>query len=148
MRETDANETSSELGSAFGGTLVGMFQLRIPYADPLINLAIFLPIVSVDLGYHDGWYALKSPRKVSPVSSEDVLLKIEFLDLGDSVYSCITITLTFFLFITTHSSVSLFQIPSALSCKTCNVLSSLICSVGGAGIEVVAIAGTMGQSRG
>ena len=30
MREADANETSSELGSAFGGLLVGLFQLRIP----------------------------------------------------------------------------------------------------------------------
>ena len=30
MRETDANETSGELGSVFGGTLVGLSQLRIP----------------------------------------------------------------------------------------------------------------------
>ena len=30
MREADANETSGELGSAFGGTLVGLSQLRIP----------------------------------------------------------------------------------------------------------------------
>ena len=30
MREADANETSGELGSAFGGTLVGLAQLRIP----------------------------------------------------------------------------------------------------------------------
>ena len=30
MREVDANETSGELGSAFGGTLVGLSQLRIP----------------------------------------------------------------------------------------------------------------------
>ena len=30
MRDADANETSGELGSAFGGTLVGMSQLRIP----------------------------------------------------------------------------------------------------------------------
>ena len=30
MRDTDANETSGELGSAFGGTLVGLPQLRIP----------------------------------------------------------------------------------------------------------------------
>ena len=30
MREVDANETSVELGSAFGGTLVGLSQLRIP----------------------------------------------------------------------------------------------------------------------
>ena len=30
MRAADANETSGELGSAFGGTLVGLSQLRIP----------------------------------------------------------------------------------------------------------------------
>ena len=30
MRDADANETSDELGSAFGGTLVGLSQLRIP----------------------------------------------------------------------------------------------------------------------
>ena len=60
MRDADANETSGELGSAFGGTLVGLSQLRIP--DRLIESAIFLPLVSVDLEYHDGWCALKSPR--------------------------------------------------------------------------------------
>ena len=30
MRDADANETSGKLGSAFGGTLVGLSQLRIP----------------------------------------------------------------------------------------------------------------------
>ena len=30
MRDADANETSVELGSVFGGTLVGRSQLRIP----------------------------------------------------------------------------------------------------------------------
>ena len=30
MREADANETSIDLGSAFGGTLVGLSQLIIP----------------------------------------------------------------------------------------------------------------------
>ena len=30
MREEDANETSGELGSEFGGTLVELSQLRIP----------------------------------------------------------------------------------------------------------------------
>ena len=34
MRDPDANKTSGELGSAFGGTLVGLSQLRIPYSDP------------------------------------------------------------------------------------------------------------------
>ena len=31
MRDADANETSGELGSTLGGTLVGMSQLRIPW---------------------------------------------------------------------------------------------------------------------
>ena len=30
IRDADANETSGEFGSEFGGTLVGLFQLRIP----------------------------------------------------------------------------------------------------------------------
>ena len=30
MREVDANETSGDLGSEFGGTLVGLSQLIIP----------------------------------------------------------------------------------------------------------------------
>ena len=30
MRDADANEISGELGSAFGGTLVGLSQLRMP----------------------------------------------------------------------------------------------------------------------
>ena len=29
MRDADAKETSGELGSVFGGTLVGLSQLRI-----------------------------------------------------------------------------------------------------------------------
>ena len=62
MREVDANETFGELGSAFGGTLVGLFQLSIPKFDLLIESSILFPLVSVDLEYHDGWCALKSPR--------------------------------------------------------------------------------------
>ena len=57
MRDADANEISDELGSALGGTLVGVFQLRIPWSDPLIESAIFLPLVSVDPEYQDGWCA-------------------------------------------------------------------------------------------
>ena len=30
MREADSNETSGELGSVFGGTLIWLYQLRIP----------------------------------------------------------------------------------------------------------------------
>ena len=62
MRDADANETSGKLGSALGGTLVGVYMLRMPWSDPLIESAIFLPLVSVDPEYQDGWCALKSPR--------------------------------------------------------------------------------------
>ena len=62
MRDADANETSGEFGSALGGTLVGVTQLRIPWSDPLIESAIFLPLVSVDPEYQDGWCVLKSQR--------------------------------------------------------------------------------------
>ena len=58
MRDADANETSGELGSALGVTLFGVSQLRIPWSDPLIESesAIFLPLVSVDAEYQDGWW--------------------------------------------------------------------------------------------
>ena len=62
MRHADANETSGELVSALGGTLVGVSQLRIPWWDPVIKSPILLPLVSVDPEYQDGWCALKSPR--------------------------------------------------------------------------------------
>ena len=68
MGEDDADDTSAELGSAFGGTLVVVSQLRIPLSEPFIASAILLPLVSVDLEYQDGWCALKSPRiRVSSV---------------------------------------------------------------------------------
>ena len=62
IREVDANKKSGELGSVFGGTLVGLSQLSIPQSDPLIESSILFPFVSVDLEYHDGWCALKSLR--------------------------------------------------------------------------------------
>ena len=62
MREADANETSGELGSAFGRALVAVSQLRIiPLSDPLIESAILLPLVSVDLKYQDGCCVFNSP---------------------------------------------------------------------------------------
>ena len=61
MRDADANETSGDLGSALGGTLVAMSQLRIPWSDPLIESAIVLPLV-FDPEYQDRWCLLKSPR--------------------------------------------------------------------------------------
>ena len=62
MRDADANETSGELSSALVGTLLWVSQLRILWSAPLIESAIFNPLVSVDLEYQDGWCALKSPR--------------------------------------------------------------------------------------
>ena len=60
------------------GNLVGLSQLSIPKLDPLIESSILFLLVSVDLEYHDGWCALKSPRiRVSGVvrrcSIEDVI---------------------------------------------------------------------------
>ena len=57
------------------------------------------------------------------------------LDFDDSFEfdSCIHVTattLTLFLSSTTHSSVSLMPNPLALTCRTLNVLSSLISSTG------------------
>ena len=53
MRKADTNDTSGELGCAFGGTLVGVCQLIMPWSDPLIESAIILPLVLVDLEYQD-----------------------------------------------------------------------------------------------
>ena len=41
MRDSDANETSGELCSALGGTIVGVSQLLIPWSEPLTESAIF-----------------------------------------------------------------------------------------------------------
>ena len=59
MRDGDANETRFSIWTC---SPTGLSQLRISYSDPLLESAIFLPLISVDLEYHDGWYALKSPR--------------------------------------------------------------------------------------
>ena len=75
-REVCDNETSGELGSAFGETLVGLAQLRIPYSNPLIESSIVLPLVSVDLEYHEGWCALKSLR----ISLSGVVRRCSFED--------------------------------------------------------------------
>ena len=73
-----------------------------------------------------------------------------FLDLCNSFDSCTTATLTLFLFGTTPSYISLFPIALALSCRTLNVLASLICAVSGAGDRggmVLAIPGTVRPIR-
>ena len=46
IREADANET---------GELVGESQFRIPTLEPDTMLSNIVPIVSVDLEYHDEW---------------------------------------------------------------------------------------------
>ena len=61
IREADANETSGELGLAFPGYLVGESQYRIPKLEPDTMLFNIVPLVSVELEYHDEWWALKSP---------------------------------------------------------------------------------------
>ena len=53
MREVAANKTSGKLGSAFGGTLVGLSQLSILKLDLLIESFSLFPLVSVNLEYHD-----------------------------------------------------------------------------------------------
>ena len=56
-----------------------------------------------------------------------------FWEFDESFDSCITATLNLFLSSTTLSSVSVLPISLALSCRTLNVLSSLMCSADGAG---------------
>ena len=58
-----------------------------------------------------------------------------FLNFDERFDSCITATLTLVLSSTTPSFVSLLPILLALSCRTLNVLSSLICTADGAGVE-------------
>ena len=55
IREADANETSGELGLALPGNLVGESQFRIPKLEPDTMLSNMVPLVSVQLKYHDEW---------------------------------------------------------------------------------------------
>ena len=55
IREADANETSGELGLALPGNLVGESQFRIPKLEPDTMLSNIVPLVSLELEYHDGW---------------------------------------------------------------------------------------------
>ena len=54
-READANETSGELGLALPGNLVGESQFRISKLVPDTMLSNIVPLVSVELEYHDEW---------------------------------------------------------------------------------------------
>ena len=55
ITEADANETSGELGLALPGNLVGEFQFRIPKLEPYTMLSNIVPLVSIELEYHDEW---------------------------------------------------------------------------------------------
>ena len=61
IREADANETSGEDGLALLNSIVYESQLRTPKFEPEIMLSNMLPLVSVELEYHNKWCALKSP---------------------------------------------------------------------------------------
>ena len=56
------------------------------------------------------------------------------MDFDESFDSYITATLTVFLSSTTPSSLSLLPLSLEFSCRTLDVLSSLICSADGAGV--------------
>ena len=55
IRGADANETSGEHGLALPGHLVGESQFRIPKLEPDTMLSNIVPLVSVELEYHDEW---------------------------------------------------------------------------------------------
>ena len=55
IREADANGTSGELGFALPGNLVGKSQFRIPKLEPDTMLSNIVPLVSVELEYHNEW---------------------------------------------------------------------------------------------
>ena len=50
--ETDANDTSGELGLALLGSLVGKSQLRIPKFELEIMFSIMVLVVSIEIGHH------------------------------------------------------------------------------------------------
>ena len=55
IREADANDTSGEFGLALPSNLVGESQFRIPKFEPDTMLSNIVPLVSVELEYHDEW---------------------------------------------------------------------------------------------
>ena len=55
IKEADANEISGELELALPGNLVGESQFRIPKLQPDTILSNIVPLVSVELEYHDEW---------------------------------------------------------------------------------------------
>ena len=61
IRESDDNETSGEEGLGLLASLVDASQLRTPKFEPEIMLSNMLPLVSVELEYHNELCALKYP---------------------------------------------------------------------------------------
>ena len=55
IREADANETLGDLGLALPDNLVGESQIIIPKLEPDTMLSNIVPLVSVELEYHDEW---------------------------------------------------------------------------------------------
>ena len=55
MRETDANDTSGELGSAFSGSLAGESVFRTAKLEMLTGSASWLHLVSVVPGCQSEW---------------------------------------------------------------------------------------------
>ena len=55
IRKDTASETSGELGLAFPGNLVGESQFIILKLEPDTMLSNIVPLVSVELEYHDEW---------------------------------------------------------------------------------------------
>ena len=49
----DGNATSGKLGLTLPGNLVGESQFRIPKLEPDTMLSNIVPLVSVELEYHD-----------------------------------------------------------------------------------------------
>ena len=62
MSETDANDTSGELGSVFPGSLVGETVFRTAPLEILNESASWLPFVSVVPECQSAWWALQSPN--------------------------------------------------------------------------------------
>ena len=55
IREADANETPGELWLVLPGNLDEESQFRIPKLEPDTMLSNIVPLVSVELEYHDEW---------------------------------------------------------------------------------------------
>ena len=55
IKEDNAKKTSGELGLALAGNLVGESRFRILKLEPDTMLSNIVPLISVELEYHDEW---------------------------------------------------------------------------------------------